>query len=264
MLDSRYLYLHEALDLGPMWLLQQAKVVPAATPAPAAAQKPARQTLQPTPPETQPAAARVKTAVSAPSSQPTVNAPAIPPAVEAVLAAAAPVPAFTLVSLPDLLQNCQRCPLHQERSHPLSGHGNPEPRLMIISLSPSPEDDSQQQLFSGSSGLLLRNMLLALNLTDQDVFYTSQVKCTPNLSLKIKDEYQTACLPYLQQQIRLMQPQAILLLGQQFHKLDQTQLASQLNHCPYVIIPHPARLLSQSQLKAKAWQALQTLKQYLP
>ena len=55
MLSSRYLHLHEALGLGPMWFKRGAKVLPAAEPAPAAMPAPPAALmvppLRPAPPE---------------------------------------------------------------------------------------------------------------------------------------------------------------------------------------------------------------------
>lgn len=265
MLDSRYLYLHQALGLGPMWLSQTAQVLPAHSTATRQTSK-AQLTQQPI---TAPRAVAVTTmtteaaSVASPiAATPAIQSIPVPP-VESVATTLAPIDSFSLDSLSVILHSCHRCNLVQERTHPISGHGSSQPRLMVVSINPSPEDDSRQQLFSGQSGVLLRNMLLALNLTDEAVFYTSQIKCAPNLNLTIKHEQQQACMPYLSQQIRLLQPQAILLLGQQFHKMDQTQLAASLQGRPYVITHHPARLLSQSHLKAQVWQSLQKLYQYL-
>ena len=106
-------------------------------------------------------------------------------------------------------------------------------------------------------------MLAAINITAEEVFFTSQVKCAPNVSLRITDEHLQACLPYLSAQIEHIRPQAILLLGQIFSQLNQTILAQNLHNIPYVISPHPARLLRQSHLKATAWTALKQLRNYL-
>ena len=107
-------------------------------------------------------------------------------------------------------------------------------------------------------------MLAAIDIGVDEVFYTSQVKCTPNISLRITTEQIQACLPALQAQIEYIQPQAILLLGQVFKQLEKEKTLSRYLHdIPYVITPHPARLLRQSHLKASAWSALKILHNYL-
>lgn len=279
MLDSRYLYLHEALGLGPMWLAQTACLLPV-QPAPA-------QTVtakQPAPPSE--SVHSSTSAIQNPTTKETIHhshRAALQHIIRQPPQAASETTTTTQTeerqnfcsqsptdnlklsyeAIPAALAACTRCNLHQERCTPLSGYGSANARLLVISTNPAPPDDSNQQLFSGEVGQLLSNMLAAINISSEEVFYTSQVKCAPNVSLKVTSEQLQACLPYLSAQIKHIQPQAILLLGQTFSRLDQSVLAQNLHNIPYVISPHPARLLRQSHLKATAWTALKQLRKYL-
>lgn len=283
MLDSRYLYLHEALGLGPMWLAQTARLLPI--------QPISVQTVtakQPAPPcePVQTCASAIQNPVTKTTihqSHPNHHRAALQHIIRQPPHAASETTTITQneerqtfsshSTIDDLtlsyeaisaaLAICTRCNLHQERCTPLYGYGATNARLLVISSNPAPPDDSSQQLFSGEVGKLLSNMLAAINISTEEVFYTSQVKCAPNVSLKVTSEQLQACLPYLSAQIKHIQPRAILLLGQTFSRLDQSALAQNLHNIPYVISPHPARLLRQSQLKASAWTALKQLHKYL-
>nr|WP_253340728.1 uracil-DNA glycosylase [Neisseria sp. HSC-16F19] len=219
------------------------------TPAPAAAQ--ARRALlsslnigqaaadNTAPPRTAPAAA--KTAAPAP-------APALP--------------AADWATLPQLLNDCRRCNLAGERRNSLPGRGSEHARLLVISPNPAPQDDIAGELLSGEAGVLLNNMLTAAGIDPAQVYYTSQVKCTPTASIHPGADARAACLPWLAQQLAWLQPKAVLLLGQDFLP-HPPLLASVLGGLPYVVVPHPARLLRQGTLKAQAWPALQTLAAHL-
>ncbi|PIT12303.1 uracil-DNA glycosylase [Snodgrassella alvi] len=288
MLDSRYLYLHEAMGLGPMWLSQAAHlIIPDSAEKNTTVDNSTAPTRQPAPARTgkQQSIAAVKTAPAHKSfpqptnrhraalqqiigQRPSTNLPEVQTAVDTSINTSSHKSIagelnISFEAIPTTLITCTRCNLHQERCTPLPGYGAVNARLLVVSSNPAPPDDSSQQLFSGEVGKLLNNMLAAINISTEEVFYTSQVKCAPNISLRITAEHLHACLPYLSAQIEHIRPQAILLLGQIFSQLDQNTLAQNLHNVPYVISPHPARLLRQSHLKATAWAALKQLRNYL-
>lgn len=287
MLDSRYLYLHEALGLGPMWLSQTAYLIPSEitetnTPVKNDTRLVARSApdnsvhLEPVRTSHQTSPADISATQPANRHRDALRQIINQPATESVTqitkedntSKISPITTsdklnISFESIPATLAACTRCNLHQERCTPLPGYGASNARLLVISSNPAPPDDSSRQLFSGEVGKLLSNMLAAINITAEEVFFTSQVKCAPNVSLRITDEHLQACLPYLSTQIEHIRPQAILLLGQIFSQLDQTILAQNLHNTPYVISPHPARLLRQSHLKANAWTALKQLRNFL-
>lgn len=287
MLDSRYLYLHEALGLGPMWLSQTAYLIPSEvtetnTPVKNDTQPVARSapdsSVRPQPVRTSHQTSPADITAIRPASRhrdalrQIINQPATESVTQITKEdntskishiTTSDKLNISFESIPATLAGCTRCNLHQERCTPLPGYGASNARLLVISSNPAPPDDSSRQLFSGEVGKLLSNMLAAINITAEEVFFTSQVKCAPNVSLRITDEHLQACLPYLSAQIEHIRPQAILLLGQIFSQLDQTILAQNLHNIPYVISPHPARLLRQSHLKANAWTALKQLRNFL-
>ena len=271
MLSSRYLHLHEALGLGPMWLQQGAQVLPppndnppadnrppatvAATPTAAATSAHNSQSAQ----ARQAVMAAVGGETKTPAAAPATNAKTAPPTTAPVVAAPIPIDTLNAATLPDALAQCQRCDLHRQRRQPLPGHGSLQAKLLVVSPNPAPEDDMAAQLLSGEAGVLLHNMLAAIHIDPATVYFTSQVKCTPNATLQVNPTETAACTTFLQQHIAWLQPQAVLLLGQSFQHMAAEALAELLQQRPYVIVPHPARLLRQHQLKAEAWQALQKL-----
>lgn len=259
MLSSRYLHLHEALDLGPMWLNRGAKVLPAGTTAPHAPQ-PAPQA----PPQT----------AAAPQSAALTQA-----AAAARLAAMAAVQPAAKVSdgssaLSRLSENIPPAPAERP-----SENGNAAARtaadptllaaiqpaaVMVVSICPAPEDSATGKLFSGSAGVLLDNMLAAIGLQAADAHKTSWVKASAAFTPEPPPEQVAAALPQMQAELAASQAQAVLFLGQVFTQPHYAETIAQLcGGTPAFTVPHPARLLRQPQLKKQAWEELKKLRNVL-
>ncbi len=268
MLSSRYLHLHEALGLGPMWFKRGAKVLPAAEPAPAAMPAP-------------PAAAAPQTAISATAPVETATAPAPAPsanAQQARLAAMAAVGGHSAARSDGL--NAVQQPSEKAAApavetaqaattdkadwlHTLAER-IPRARVLVAAICPAPEDSASGQLFSGDVGVLLDNMLAAIDLRAADAHKTSWVQDAPVFSPQPAAADIRAALPRMQAELALSQAEAVLLLGQIFEKPEQAEAIAELcSNVPCFVIPHPARLLRQPQLKAQAWQELKKLRRVL-
>jgi uracil-DNA glycosylase family 4 len=172
-----------------------------------------------------------------------------------------------------LLGECRRCGLYRERTSIVYGEGPENARLMLIGEAPGREEDLQGRPFVGRSGDLLTRMLKAIDLSRNDVYITSVVKCRPPLNRTPKPEETAACSPFLFEQIRLIAPPLILALGQTAaHTLLQdkgtvTSLRGRFHQAgaaKIMVTYHPAYLLrfsggKQQLLKRETWQDLQLL-----
>lgn len=140
----------------------------------------------------------------------------------------APAPGPTLDALPaaasleevaSRIATCRRCGLCDGRTKTVPGQGHAHPDILFVGEGPGREEDEQGLAFVGRAGQLLTRMIVAMGLTRDDVFIGNIVKCRPTEDGKgIKDrpptrEEMNACLPYLHQQIELLQPKAIIALG---------------------------------------------------
>ena len=263
MLSSRYLHLHEALGLGPMWLKRGAKTVPAALAAPKAGMpKPAAAPVQTTIP-------RQERTLSAGAHQARLSAMAavhggnrqdVPerempsPQTAAVEAARQPEakPARSIRNTADL----PAAP-HLSDDLPRLSATVKTARLMVVSICPSTEDTLHGELFHGETGILLDNMLAAIRLSPQQAHKTSWVKAAPVFSPHPSEAQIHAELPALKHELELSQARAVLFLGQVFEQKEMMAVMDELcGGIPYFTIPHPARLLRQPRLKAYAWQVL--------
>ena len=264
MLSSRYLHLHQALGLGPMWLNRNAKVIPPAGDAPVA---------QPQKPAAAQVAEAVRTisasahharmaAMAAVQHEKTAPAAATPPIPPTAAPVDAPAPSARTHSAPENTAKAATTtvsddlPRLQTKAHPSE--------VIIISICPATEDSLHGQLFHGAVGVLLDNMLAAIRLTPQQAYKTSWVKAAPVFSPHPTDEQIQAELPQLARELADTQAKAVLLVGQIFEKPELAPLIDTLcGNTTRFILPHPARLLRQPQLKAKAWQVLKQVRQIL-
>ena len=111
------------------------------------------------------------------------------------------------------VSSCTDCALHQNRSKSVFGRGNSAPRLMIIGDAPSIADDQEGKPFTGKTGALLNRMLSSIGLTEGDVYITNILKCRPYAAVNPSASEISRCGRYLTEQISLIAPDIILVLG---------------------------------------------------
>jgi len=167
---------------------------------------------------------------------------------------------------------CKACGLCETRKNTVFGAGNHHAEWLFIGEGPGQHEDEQGEPFVGKAGLLLTEMIRAMGLAREQVFITNIVKCRPPDNRDPHKDEISACQPYLQRQIQLIQPKIILAVGR---IAAQTLLATdapvsrlrgqvhQLNNIPLVVVYHPAYLLRSLLEKRKAWQDLQLAMQTL-
>lgn len=187
----------------------------------------------------------------------------------------------TLQDVREELGECQRCPLHQTRTSIVFGQGFDTAKLMIVADAPGSVDDQKSIPFQGDSGELLDRMLGAINLSREEVYITTLVKCYPGDDAKPRENEIKTCLPFLFRQIEIICPTVICAMGMQaaqsllhsrkslfqlrgrfynFNDLCSSRLDEKI-----VLIPslHPALLLENVDLKKASWQDLQMIEKKL-
>ena len=109
---------------------------------------------------------------------------------------------------------CVRCPLHASRTVAVPGDGKPTAQVMIIGEGPGRDEDKTGHPFVGASGRFLNDVLKGTGLDREDFFITNIVKCRPpgNRTPK-RNEVDTCTGNYLFEQIDLVNPKLIMLLG---------------------------------------------------
>jgi len=84
---------------------------------------------------------------------------------------------------------------------------------MIVGEAPGQNEDLQGEPFVGAAGKLLDQLLGGIGLSRSDVFITNILKCRPPGNRDPQPAEAEACSPYLEQQLRLIKPEVVLVLG---------------------------------------------------
>lgn len=161
---------------------------------------------------------------------------------------------------------CRACGLCEQRRQTVFGVGDRQAEWLFIGEGPGAEEDARGEPFVGQAGKLLDAMLAALALQrGENVYIANAVKCRPPGNRTPDASEMTACHPYLAQQITLIRPKVIVLLGKAavLSMLHMEQSLSSLRGrrfdyqgIPVVVTYHPAYLLRNLPDKAKAWEDL--------
>ena len=119
-----------------------------------------------------------------------------------------------LEALATQIRSCVQCPLHATRTKAVPGEGSPSARVMLIGEAPGREEDQRGQPFIGAAGRFLDEMLAGSGVDRSELFITNTVKCRPeNNRPPRKREVDTCTSLYLFEQIELINPALIMLLG---------------------------------------------------
>jgi DNA polymerase len=108
---------------------------------------------------------------------------------------------------------CTRCRLHQSRTQVVFGQGDPHADLMFVGEAPGFHEDRQGLPFVGPSGQLLNRLLEGIGLRREDVYICNVVKSRPPQNRDPQPDEIAACRPWLDAQIRLVDPKVVVTLG---------------------------------------------------
>ncbi len=127
-----------------------------------------------------------------------------------------PTPSTTYQTLEEIasdVRTCTMCDLHTTRQKTVPGTGPQNAAIMFIGEAPGKQEDLQGLPFVGRSGTVLTELLQEVGLTRDEVFITSILKCRPPSNRNPRRQEINACEPYLQAQLRVIQPGIICTLG---------------------------------------------------
>lgn len=181
------------------------------------------------------------------------------------------------------VSRCELCQLYKERTHTVFGEGcfsfaaegQPKlrPTVFVIGEGPGHDEDVTGRPFVGRAGQLLDKMLAAIELSRQaNCYICNIVKCRPPNNRTPLPSEVTPCLQYLNKQIEILKPKAILLMGRTaIHALLDTSDGLNRLHgqvftyrgIPALCTYHPSALLRDENLKRPAWNDLKAFRALL-
>jgi uracil-DNA glycosylase family 4 len=162
-----------------------------------------------------------------------------------------------LESLSAAVKVCERCDLHVGRTKAVPGEGSVEAEVVFVGEGPGFHEDQQGRPFVGQAGNLLEEMIKAIGMRRSDVFIANLLKCRPPNNRDPEPTEAAACFPYLKQQLALIEPRLVVLLGRYalnaFFPEKKISLARgvscRLNGRTFLPVYHPAAALRQFRLR---------------
>jgi len=167
---------------------------------------------------------------------------------------------------------CHKCPLGKTRTNLVFGVGNPMANLMFVGEAPGRDEDLQGEPFVGRAGQLLTKIIEAIGLKRSEVYIANVLKCRPPGNRNPLPEEIVLCMPYLIKQIEIIQPKVLCALGT---FAAQTLLNTKApvgtlrgkfhdyKGIPMMVTFHPAYLLRNPNDKAKVWDDMKKVRDYL-
>ncbi|MGI5084125.1 uracil-DNA glycosylase [Treponema putidum] len=178
------------------------------------------------------------------------------------------------------IASCKACRLCERRHNTVAGEGPCEfsnfgnkIEVMVIGEGPGADEDAQGRPFVGKAGQLLDKMLAAIELyRTHNCYITNVVKCRPPNNRDPLPDETAACRDFLNAQIALIRPKAILVVGRvALQNLLETQEGIGKMHgkffeyqnIPLMATYHPSALLRDVNLKRPAWEDLKLFRSRL-
>ncbi len=168
--------------------------------------------------------------------------------------------------------NCTKCELCKSRKNVVIGRGNIHSKLLLVGEGPGKQEDEQGLPFVGPAGKLLSLLLDALLIKEDMYYITNIVKCRPPLNRVPYEEEANMCMPYLRNQVRLINPKIIVCMGATSIKylVDKNEKITQIRgqwikKQQFWMMPtfHPAALLRDETKKECLWEDFKKVKEKL-
>ena len=165
--------------------------------------------------------------------------------------------------------NCKKCKLCQGRNNVVIGTGNKTADLMFIGEGPGADEDAQGIPFVGKAGKLMNTAFQGMGIKREEVYIANVVKCRPPNNRNPEDDEARACLDYLRNQVILVKPKIIVLLGnvalknilgKEYAITSARGKWVEKNGIMYMPTFHPAALLRDETKKIMFWKDLKEVK----
>lgn len=121
--------------------------------------------------------------------------------------------AQAMEALREKIKSVMQHPLWIKDAQLVFGRGSLEAPLLILGEAPGAHEDKTGEVFVGASGKLLTKHLEILGFKEKDYYICNVLKFRPPNNRKPTAEEVEFCRPFLEEQIRILQPEYILTLG---------------------------------------------------
>lgn len=165
---------------------------------------------------------------------------------------------------------CNKCKLCSNRRNIVFGQGSKDAGVMLIGEGPGADEDIQGLPFVGKAGKLMNMAFEGLDIQREKLYIANIVKCRPPNNRIPEEDEALACLNYLRNQVILIKPKIIVLMGSTALKnilgKEYGITASRGNWIEkkgilYMPTWHPAALLRDDTKKIDFWRDFKLVKQ---
>ena len=165
---------------------------------------------------------------------------------------------------------CKACKLCQNRTNIVFADGNKNADVMLIGEGPRADEDRRGIPFVGKAGQLMDKAFEGLRIDRSKLYIANIVKCRPPNNRVPEKEEAEACLNYLRNQVILVRPQIIVLmgstalkniLGQEYGITSARGKWIQKKEILYMPTWHPAALLRDDTKKIEFWKDFKKIKE---
>lgn len=115
--------------------------------------------------------------------------------------------------LQSAIKDCRNCKLCSNRTNIVFGVGNTNSNVMFIGEGPGADEDAQGIPFVGKAGKLMDNAFDIVGINREEIYIANIVKCRPPNNRDPQDDEIDACINYLRNQVMIIKPRIIVLLG---------------------------------------------------
>jgi uracil-DNA glycosylase len=119
----------------------------------------------------------------------------------------------TLEDIRQAVISCTKCQLCKSRTKSVAGKGNPHAEIMFVGEAPGRTEDLRGEPFVGAAGKKLDSMLEKHGIMRNSVYITNVVKCRPPNNRVPTEEERNSCIEYLREEIELINPKIVCVLG---------------------------------------------------
>lgn len=150
-----------------------------------------------------------------PAATPAIPRSEITVAPDAAIASAreAARTAPTLAALRELMETFDGCALKHTATKLVFADGNPEARVMFVGEAPGRDEDIEGLPFVGRSGKLLDRMIASIGLDRRSAYIANVIPWRPPGNRTPTPQETQVCLPFIQRQIELVNPDVLVTLG---------------------------------------------------
>jgi len=124
-----------------------------------------------------------------------------------------PAPEAEIRELTRKILSCTKCILHETKTNYVPGEGHISPEILFIGEGPGETEDKFGRPFIGKAGQLLEKIIEKMGYSRETVFIGNIVKCRPPNNRDPQKEEVDACIPFLEEQIKILRPKVIVCLG---------------------------------------------------